>query len=78
MSEIKDIVVPILQNLQTDIAVLSTDMSVLKENTGKIDSRLKSVEAHMSGFMSTARYQETEIDELRGRVEALEEALRDR
>ena len=30
----------------------------------------------MTGFMSSARYLETEIDSLRGRVEALEEHIR--
>lgn len=50
------------------------DIAVLKEHTGKFDIRLKSVEAHMSGFMSSARYLEAEISELRGRVEALEQS----
>lgn len=53
------------------------DLAVLKEHSGKIDIRTKSVEAHMSGFMSSARYLETENSELRGRVEALEASIRD-
>ncbi len=73
--QIKDIVVPILQQMQGDLAVVKTDIHVLKENTGKMDQRLKTVEAHMSGFMSNSRYHDTEIDELRGRVEALEQQL---
>lgn len=63
--QVKDIVIPILQQMQGDLAVVKTDVALLKENTGKIDQRLKSVESHMSGFMSTSRYHETEIDELR-------------
>ena len=31
----------------------------------------------MTGCMSSARYLETEMDQLRGRVEALEDAARD-
>ncbi len=70
-NEIEDIVIPILQNIQGDLAVVKTDIGVLKENTGKIDLRLKAVESHMSGFMSTSKYFEAEMDELRGRVEDL-------
>lgn len=62
--EIKDIVVPILQNIQREISVLKSDMGVLKENTHKMDQRLKSVEAHMSGFMASTCYLETEIGTL--------------
>ena len=51
---------------------MKSGVSVLKEHTRKIDQRLGAVEAHMSGFLSTSRYHESEIDELRGRVEALE------
>jgi hypothetical protein len=43
--------------------------------TGRIDIRLKTVEAHMTGFLFSARYLENEIDVLRGRVEALEQRL---
>lgn len=70
--KIDDIVIPILKIIQSDISVMKTDIGVLKESTGKIDLRLKAVEAHMSGFMSTSKYFETEMDQLRGRVEALE------
>ena len=65
----------VLKNVQSDISAIQSDVSILKENTGRIDIRLKTVEAHMSGFMSSARYQETEMDSLRGRVEALEDHL---
>lgn len=58
--KINDIVIPILRTIQSDIAVL-------KENTGKIDLRLKVVESHMTGFMSSTRYIENEVNELRGR-----------
>lgn len=70
--QVKDVVIPILKQMQGDLAVVKTDVMHLKDNTGRIDMRLKSVEAHMSGFMSSARYLETEIDGLRGRIEALE------
>lgn len=75
VDKIDDVVIPILRAVQSDIAVLKADTAILKETTGKTDIRLKVVEAHMTGFMSSARYLETEIDQLRGRVEALEGAL---
>ena len=71
-SNIKDGIVPLLQKIQSDITVVKSGVSVLKEHTRKIDQRLGAVEAHMSGFMSTSKYFETEMDQLRGRVEALE------
>lgn len=73
--QIKDIVLPILKNIQSDNAAIKTDMAVVKENSGRMDMRLKAIESHMSGFMSTSRYLEIEINELRGRVEALEKAV---
>lgn len=76
MSEIKDIVIPILKNIQTDVSVLKSDVSVMKENIGRIDMRLGAVESHMSGFMATSRYLEIEVNELRGRVEAPEDAIK--
>ena len=42
------------------------------ETMGRIDIRLKIVEAHMTGFLSSAKYLENGIDSLRGRVEAIE------
>lgn len=59
--------------MQANISVMKTYIATLKENTDKLDIRLGSVEGHMTGFLSTARYHEAEINELRGRIEALEE-----
>jgi|RhiMetdeSRZDD1v2_1073273.scaffolds.fasta_scaffold03701_19 hypothetical protein len=39
----------------------ASDLSTLKETTGRTDIRLKTVEAHMTGFMSSAKYLEHEI-----------------
>jgi len=68
-----DIIIPILRIIQGDIASIKSDIGAVKDNTAKIDLRLKIVESHMTGFMSSAKYLEHEINELRGRVEALEE-----
>lgn len=62
--------------MQSDVATLKSDVAALKDSVAKIDLRLKIVESHMTGFMSSAKYQEHELNELRGRVEALEEAGR--
>ncbi len=74
--QIKDIVIPILKNIQGDSAAIKTDIAVLKENSGRADMRLQAIESHMSGFMSTSRYLGAEVNELRGRVEALEDAIK--
>ena len=62
----RDIVIPILRQLQIDIATV-------KEHLGSMNMRLTAVESHMAGFMATSRYIDAEIDGLRGRVEAIEE-----
>ena len=64
-----------LRRIDQKLDLVSSDISVLKETTGRIDIRLKIVEAHMTGFMSSAKYLETEIDALRGRIEALEQHI---
>ncbi len=74
--QVKDIVIPILKQMQGDLAAAKSDIMLVKENTSRMDGRLKSIESHMSGFMSTSRYHDTEIDELRGRVKALEEIIK--
>lgn len=74
--QVTDIVIPILKQMQGDLAAVKSDVMLVKENANRSDSRLKSIESHMSGFMSTSRYHDTEIDELRGRIEALEEILK--
>ena len=68
--DVKDIVIPILRQLQLD-------MGTVKEHLGSINMRLVAVESHMSGFMASSRYFDTELDALRGRVEALEERNKD-
>lgn len=84
--ETKDIILPILKNIQSDIsgvktnisgfqsniASMKTDIATAKEHLGAISIRLTAVESHMSGFMATSKYHEMELDELRGRIEALE------
>jgi hypothetical protein len=55
-----------LDRLNSRIDLVVSDLSTLKETTGRTDIRLKIVEAHMTGFMSSAKYS------LRGRVEAIE------
>lgn len=57
----------ILQTVQSGIADLKADMAIVKENTSRTDIRLKIVEAHMTGFMSSARYLENEINALQDR-----------
>jgi len=65
----KDIVIPILRNLQTD-------MSMLKEAVRRIDARIGTMESYMAGFHNSLRWQGDELDTQRGRLEALEEKLR--
>lgn len=78
--KIDDIVIPILRELQRDMAAMKRDISASKADIGIIKAdmaamnmRLIAVESHMAGFMSTSRYHEAEIDMLRGRLETLED-----
>jgi hypothetical protein len=49
-----------LRRIDQRLGSALSDLSVLNETTGRIDIRLKIVEAHMTGFMSSAKYLETE------------------
>lgn len=62
----KDIVIPILRQLQSD-------MATVKEHLGSMNIRLNTVESHVAVFMASSRYIDSEIDTIRGRIEALEE-----
>jgi len=77
--KIDDIVIPILRNLQTDIgelksdvSVLKEDVSILKESVRRIDSRMSSMDHYMAGFYSEQRWQNDEIDYIKGRLHTLE------
>lgn len=52
---------------------VQADISVLKESVRRIDARMASMDHHLAGFYSEQRWQNGELDNLRGRVEALEE-----
>lgn len=78
-----DVIVPILREIQGEVASVrgdvsdvKNDISTIKEHTGKMDQRLKSVEGYMSGFMHHTQYLETELNEMRGRIEWLEEQMK--
>ncbi len=72
---IEDFTKQYLRRIVGTLEGVVSDLSVLKETTGRLDLRLRTVEGHMTGFMSSARFLEIEIDALRGRVEALEERM---
>jgi 3'-phosphoadenosine 5'-phosphosulfate sulfotransferase len=71
--DIKDIVIPILKNVQADIASLKMDVSVLKESVRRIDSRMQAMSSYMAGFHSSLSWLEDEYNVLKGRVEGLED-----
>lgn len=70
---IVDAIMPVLQNIQRDITDIKTDIGMIKADMQSMNMRLVAVESHMSGFMSTTRYLDVELDSVRGRIEALEE-----
>lgn len=61
-----------LFSIEESIASLKSDVSILKESVRRIDSRVASMDSHLAGFHAKSRWQTDEIDDLRGRVEALE------
>jgi len=63
--EITKIVIPILRGIQTDV-------SLLKRAVQRLDGRIASLDSHMAGFHQSDRTQNDELDDLRGRIEALE------
>lgn len=84
--KIDDIVIPILRNIQGDIAALKldvsylkadvsylkADVSMLKESVRRIDSKMSSMDSFMAGFHNSLNWQNDTIDHLRGRIETLE------
>jgi hypothetical protein len=73
VDKITDIVIPTLQKLQSGMAELQKDMGMVKEAIRRIDMRMGALEGHVSGIYSTSRYHSDELDDLRGRVESLED-----
>lgn len=78
--ETTNIILPILQAIQgdistikSDVSTLKSDVAVLKESVVRIDARIGTMENYMAGFHSNLNWHSTAIDELRGRVEALEQ-----
>lgn len=67
MTEVtNDMMFEVLKNIQGDV-------SVLKESVTRIDARISSMENHMAGFHTRQNWHTQELDEHRGRLEALEE-----
>lgn len=60
-----NIVLNILRAIQADIGVL-------KESVRRIDARMGAMENLMAGFHNTLNWHGQELDEHRGRLEALE------
>jgi predicted small metal-binding protein len=80
IDKIDDIVIPILRNIQADVSglkadvsSLKTDVSMLKESVRRIDARIASMDSHMAGFHGAQNWQSDLIDNLRARIEKLEE-----
>ena len=51
---------------------IRSDVAVLKESVRRIDARIAYMDSYLAGIHSQLRWQNDEMDELRGRVEALE------
>ena len=75
--QITEIVIPVLRTLQADLSTLKTDVSTLKNAVQRIDARVASMDSHVAGFHRTINWQSDVSDDLRGRVEALEENTTD-
>jgi chromosome segregation ATPase len=78
--KITDIVIPTLQNIQAELAGLKSDagelkrdMGVMKESIRRIDARIAYMDSYLAGIHSQLRWQNDEMDDLRGRIEALED-----
>ena len=74
-NEIEDIVIPILRNLQTDLSDLKSDIIMIKESVRRIDHRNASMDSHIAGFHSKLSWSTDEMDDMRGRLEALEDRI---
>lgn len=64
----------LMKQMQVSLSQLVDGQKTILYRLEKIEHRLSAVESHMSGTMSTLRYHDTELDEYRGRLEALEDS----
>ena len=63
-----------LQDIQTRLADINNRLT---HGIQRVSSQISALDSHMAGFYRSDRCQTDEIDDLRGRVEALEQTVRD-
>jgi hypothetical protein len=56
---------------------VETDLSIVKESVRRIDGRLVAMDHYMAGFNAEQRWQNDELDHLKGRIERLEDQTPD-
>jgi predicted nucleic acid-binding Zn-ribbon protein len=85
--KITDVVIPILRNLQEDVSGLKQDMSMVKSNVEnlkdsvsrlegavrRVDLKVDSIDSQMRFQVTRTYVHEDEIQELRARIEVLED-----
>ena len=63
-----------LQDLQERLAEMDKRLT---HGIQRLDARMSSMDSHLAGFYQSIRIQNDDIDEQRGRIEALEAAAKD-
>ncbi|MCB9983842.1 MAG: hypothetical protein H6861_09270 [Rhodospirillales bacterium] len=53
------------------------EFGVMKEAIRRIDARMSHVDSYLAGLHSQTRWQQDELDDHRGRLEHLEQSLKD-
>lgn len=63
-----------LQDIQKRLAEMDNRLT---HGVQRVSSQISALDSHMAGFYRSDRCQNDEIDDLRGRIEALEQMARD-
>lgn len=75
MSEVKDIVLPILQKMQTDMGALRGKVDGISENVLDVKEKLGSVEGLMTWHLGLTSEGRHAIEELQKSLKALEQRV---
>jgi hypothetical protein len=75
MSEVTDLVLPILKGIQSDIADLKHDVGGLKLDIGAITERMDSFEDYFTYTMGLTQQNKADIKRMRSEIAAIKSRL---
>lgn len=75
MSEVTDLILPILKGIQSDIAELKRDIGSLKTDFGELTHRMDSFEDYFTYTMGLTQQNKADIKRMRSEIAAIKARL---